>query len=348
MKNYTQTNLIFSLLFLGFLQLHGQSIRTIDGFDNNILSRTWGSVGASQIHVGTIGFADGMSEPAGPNRPNEREISNVLFSQEELINDPRDLSAYCWAWGQFIDHDITLVRDHPDEAMEIAIPAGDVFFDPASTGTKTMPMHRSFYDPATGHTPGRPRSFVNGITAYIDGSAVYGSDLERAAWLRSYENGKLRVSEGNLLPWNTTTGEYDAEVDPDVPEMDMPLPFVNKWFVAGDIRANENPFLTGLHTLFVREHNRLCDDLKEKHADWNDEQLYQHARKLVGGQMQAIVYEEWLPAMGMEVPAYVTYNVFQDPNIMNVFFSRRIPLWSYYHQQYTSANGQRWKLHKSW
>ncbi|NND34642.1 MAG: T9SS type A sorting domain-containing protein [Saprospiraceae bacterium] len=319
MKNYTQFSLFSAILLLTSLQINGQNIRTIDGYDNNVLSRSWGSVGQNQIHVGTIGFADGMSEPAGSERPNERLISNVLFNQSELINDPRDLSAYCWAWGQFIDHDITLTHNHPDEAMEIGIPAGDAFFDPTNTGTKTMPMHRSVYDPATGHTPNRPRSFVNSVTAYIDGSAVYGSDLERAAWLRTFESGKLKVSSGDLLPWNTTTGEYDAEVDPNVPEMDIPFPFLQKWFVAGDIRANENPFLTSLHTLFVREHNRICDELKDKHADWTDEQLYQHARKLVGGQMQAIVYEEWLPAMGMQVPPYVTYNLFQDPSIMNVF-----------------------------
>jgi hypothetical protein len=319
MKNYTQFNLLSALLIIGSVPGISQSIRSIDGYDNNPISRTWGGVGENQMHMGTIGFADGMSIPAGSDRPNERHISNVLFNQTDLIDDPRELSAYCWAWGQFIDHDITLIHDHPSETMDISVPAGDTYFDPANTGNKTMPMHRSFYDPATGNSLGRPRSFVNAITAYIDGSAVYGSDLERAAWLRTFEGGKLKVSAGNLLPWNTVTGEYDGEIDPDVPKMAMPLPFVTKWFIAGDERANENPFLTGLHTLFVREHNRLAEELSQKNNDWTDEQIYQHARKLVGGQMQAIVYEEWLPALGMEVPPYVTWNVFQAPTIMNVF-----------------------------
>ena len=34
-----------------------------------------------------------------------------------------------------------------------------------------------------------------------------------------------------------------------------------KAYVAGDIRAGEHPGITSLHTLFVREHNRICDKL---------------------------------------------------------------------------------------
>jgi len=34
-------------------------------------------------------------------------------------------------------------------------------------------------------------------------------------------------------------------------------------FMAGDARANEHPFLSTLHVVFVREHNRLAKLLKE-------------------------------------------------------------------------------------
>ena len=299
--------------------IFAQSNRTIDGYNNNLIHKEWGSVGVNQLHPGTYGYADGISEPAGQDRPNPRFISNSLFMQNTLANDARELSAYCWAWGQFIDHNITLVKDHPSEGLSISVPSGDVFFDPTGTGTVTMPMKRSDYDPLTGTSASNPRQFINHISAYIDASAVYGSSEERAAWLRTFSEGKLKVSSGNLLPWNTITGEYGAPVDPAAPEMAMPLPFVQKWFVAGDVRANENPFLTGMHTLFVREHNRLCNELKISYPNWTDEQLYQHARKLVGGQLQAIVYEEWLPEMGMNVPSYNGYDLFQNPGIMNVF-----------------------------
>ena len=319
MKNSTKILFIIAINFCFAMGLYSQAHRTIDGYNNNLIHKEWGAVGTNQLPTATTGFSDGISEPAGPDRPNARFISNAVFMQNTLANDPRGLSAYCWAWGQFIDHDITLVQDHPTEGMAVSVPAGDMFFDPAGTGTATIPFHRSDYDPNTGTDVSNPRQFINSITAFIDASAVYGSTEERAAWLRTFSEGKLKTSTGNLLPWNTTSGEYGAPVDPAAPEMAMPLPFVEKWFIAGDVRANENPFLTGMHTLFVREHNRLCGELQTANPDWTDEQLYQQARRLVGAQMQAIVYEEWLPAMGMEVPPYNGYDLFMDPGIMNVF-----------------------------
>ncbi|MBK8501862.1 MAG: T9SS type A sorting domain-containing protein [Saprospiraceae bacterium] len=85
------------------------------------------------------------------------------------------------------------------------------------------------------------------------------------------------------------------------------------------MRANENPFLTSIHTLFVREHNRICDEIKAANPDWTDEQIYQYARKLVGGQIEAIVYHEWLPTLGVNMPEYSGYSPSINPGIMNVF-----------------------------
>ena len=143
------------------------------------------------------------------------------------------MSAMVYAWGQFIDHDLDLTLTGTTESLPIPVPAGDPSFDPASTGAQVIPMKRSTFDPSTGATTARQQ--VNSITAWLDGSMVYGSDAGTAASLRTLQGGRLKTSEGNLLPTDS-----------------------NGNFLAGDIRVGENPELTSLQTLFVREHNRLA------------------------------------------------------------------------------------------
>ena len=92
-------------------------------------------------------------------------------------------------------------------------------------------------------------------------------------------------------------------------------PYTTKLFVAGDPRANENPNLAVMHTLFVREHNRLCDELKALHPDWSDEELFQYARRIVIALIQNITFNEWLPTMGIELEPYQGYQDDLNPSI---------------------------------
>ena len=322
MENLLQSTLK-SLLMIGltFMSLYviGQENRTVDGIGNNVQHLEWGAVGTNQLQIITNGYSDGISEPGGQDRPNPRDISNLVFNQEGLLPDAMELSDVAWVWGQFIDHDVTLVIDDEHDALDIPVPAGDPFFDPYGTGTVVIGMKRSAYDPLSGTGITNPRAFPNNITSFIDASTVYGSDEAKANWLRSFENGKLKMSAGNLLPYNTITGELGDIVDANAPEMAMAVPHFTKWFVAGDVRANENPLLTSFHTVFAREHNRLCGELATQNPNWTDEQLYQHARKIVGGLIQAVVYEEWLPTMGVHLDPYSSYNPSLEVGIMNVF-----------------------------
>ena len=75
--------------------------------------------------------------------------------------------------------------------------------------------------------------------------------------------------------------------------MSLALTFNFVIFCAGDTRSNEQPGLTAFHTVWVREHNRLAKELSYLNPYWDDERLYQEARKINIAEMQHITYNEW-------------------------------------------------------
>lgn len=64
---------------------------------------------------------------------------------------------------------------------------------------------------------------------------------------------------------------------------------------SGDGRVNQQPPLVAQHTLWLREHNRIARELSQLNMYWDDERLFQEARKIVGAMFQHITYTEYLP-----------------------------------------------------
>jgi hypothetical protein len=295
----------------------GVDVRSIDGTGNNLNHVDWGSVGAMQIRMAPAEYGDGISTPAGAERPSARAISNALADQGETSTpSDRMLSAMVYAWGQFIDHDLDLTPTGDSETLKIPVPIGDPFFDPTGTGTKTIDLTRSLFDLTTGSTTARQQ--INAVTAWLDGSMIYGSDVETANKLRSFQGGLLKMSANGLLPLNTAenfpTGTVaQANANPTISSSQL--------FATGEVRSNENPELTSLHTIFAREHNRLAAQFAKENPTLTDEQLYQKARATVIAELQAITYNEWLPAVlgSNAIPRYQGYNPNVNPGISNEF-----------------------------
>lgn len=317
--------------------------RTIDGTNNHQFDL--GATGTQLLRLFDNAYEDGVSVPRGGNfvtssLPNPRTISNTVSAQTESVPNSLGASDWLWQWGQFIDHDLDLNEAEEEPPLEdvtpIIIPNGDPTFPDGGI----LPFIRVPAAEGTGTDPSNPRQAINQITSFIDGSSVYGSEDERAEFLRSFDKGQLKVSTGDngetLLMLNPT-GE-DA-----LPNATGGL-LGDFQFLAGDVRANEQIGLVAVHTLFVREHNRLAIDLYERlnagetelveqfntfaatsdETDidvLHDEFIYQTARKVVGAQIQKITYEEFLPILIGEgtLAQYSGYDSTVIPNVSTEF-----------------------------
>ena len=288
-----------------------EPVRSFDGSQNNLSLPEFGAAETRLLRRVEPDYADGVAALAGPERPSARVVSNAVSSQPaDLPTNTLGATDFLWQWGQFLDHDIDLTDGvDPPEPANITVPEGDPFFDPAGSGGAEIAFNRSIYDPETGNAPGNPRQQVNEITAWIDASNVYGSDEARAGALRTLDgSGKLKQSPGGFLPFNL---EGLPNAGGSGPEL----------FVAGDVRANEQVGLAAMHTLFVREHNRLADRIAERSPGESGDEIYQQARRIVAALMQIITYEEFLPALlgQRALPAYRGYDDEVNPGIANIF-----------------------------
>jgi hypothetical protein len=285
-----------------------EALRSVDGSGNNEVNVNWGTPNQTFIRLAPSAYADGISEPAGADRPSPRAVSNAVAAQPENSRaNRRGASDMLWQWGQFLDHDIseTTAAD-PAEAFPIAVPSGDPHFDPAGTGTVIIGLNRSAHE-----TVLNVREQVSGISAWIDASQVYGSDAERAQALRSLDGtGRLKVTtsaHGDLLPFNTENVDN--------------IPPGPTFFLAGDVRVNEQVGLIAIHTLFMREHNFWADLYRAANPDAAEEEIYQFGRMIVGAEMQAITFREFLPVLlgGGAIPPYRGYKPAVNPTISNEF-----------------------------
>jgi hypothetical protein len=264
--------------------------RTLDGNGNNLSQPLQGAANTPFIR---FNYSPQYQALPGtmigePTRPNARDVSNLIFAQPGSKPSARNLSNYIWAWGQFLTHDTDLSTS--SHGADINGDAPIIINSPIDPlGPAPIPFTRADFQLSNSGSSVPARIPVNEVTSYIDASAIYGSNATRAAALRT-DGGlgaKLITDSNNLLPRNTAGLPN---------ENNGPVPG-SQLFLAGDIRSNENSLLTSIHTVFAREHNRLVDRIAIQQPLLSNEEQYQLARRLVGAEMQAITYREFLPAL---------------------------------------------------
>ena len=95
-------------------------------------------------------------------------------------------------------------------------------------------------------------------------------------------------------------------------------------FLAGDLRVNEQASLTVMHTLWVREHNRIARALRASNPGVSSTTIFETARSIVIAEVQKITYKDYLPLLlgdnfAKLIPSYQRYDSTVFPNIPNAF-----------------------------
>lgn len=276
--------------------------RELDGTCTNDLLRVHGSVGTAQYS-----YFDSLSSvnPTGGNLPSARLISNIVSSQSSDVYNDRKMSELITFFGQFLDHTIVASTTDKGNALNIPIPPSDPIFANKS-GILRMERHvrGKFQESPNSPIVERP---INVLSSAIDLASVYGSDSARLRELRAFTGGLMKTSSGNILTKNFA-GLFNAPSNSP------------SFYLAGDHRANEHPVLTSIHSLFLREHNTLAGELKSAFPGWDDEMLFQMARKINIAQFQKIVYEEFFfEITGRKIRRYKSFRRNVSPAVSVTF-----------------------------
>ncbi|KAF0303786.1 Chorion peroxidase [Amphibalanus amphitrite] len=306
----------------------GHRYRTASGECNNLKHPLWGRSLAKQIRLLADTFDDGVFTPRRRARSGDPLPSARFISQRTMDSMATEAAAHTLSvmqMGQFIDHDITQVPifrldtgagiecceqngarlpsvpRHP-LCIPLDIPADDPFY--SRHRLRCMNMVRSLPAPEP-DCIARPASQLNAPTQLLDASNVYGSTDEQTAELRSFSNGRLRTSTNHMLPDKGTepAGRSLAGGCPHsrtarmIGEPPDGRCRGHVCFQAGDERVNEQTGLAVVHTVFVRLHNHIVEQLQRNHPTWDDERLFQEGRRVLGAMMQHVTYNEWLPAV---------------------------------------------------
>jgi hypothetical protein len=260
--------------------------------------------------------------------PSPREVSVHLLARDETKTDQgfqpaTTLNLLAAAWIQFqnhgwFNHRIPKMGIDPQTGLpvpldpvtklplpvdpnavlpdfvRIPLASGDDWR--ALTGQAEMRVRRTVPDPTRRPGDTRPPQYRTTDTHWWDASQIYGSDVETLRKLRAGADGRLTTV--------AVTANGRAEVllplDPDAVGPDGRQGIDLTGF-------NDNHWVgtSLLHTLFVREHNFLCGELKSRYGphlaslshEQADEWLFGKARLIVAGLMAKIHTIEWTPGI---------------------------------------------------
>jgi hypothetical protein len=206
-------------------------------------------------------------------KPSPRVISQDLLARREFI-PAKKLNLFAAAWIQFEIHNwFSHGPPEKEDPFKVPLSSDDQWperLDGCMHIQRTAPDNTE-REPWLGATP----TFRNVNSHWWDAGQIYGHNRATQMKIRSGQDGQIRF-DGEMLP----------EDLPDRPGVDF-TGFNDNWWIG----------LSVLHTLFAREHNTICEGLKQIYPDWDDEELFQRARLINGAVIAKIHTTEWTPGI---------------------------------------------------
>uniref|UniRef100_A0A0D3CMM8 Uncharacterized protein n=1 Tax=Brassica oleracea var. oleracea TaxID=109376 RepID=A0A0D3CMM8_BRAOL len=196
-------------------------------------------------------------------KPDPMVVATKLLARRKLIDTGKQFNMIAASWIQFMIHDWV---DHLEETNQIELVAPKEVANECPLSSfrffKTKEVPTGFFEIKTGS--------LNSRTPWWDSSAIYGSNSKAMARVRTYKDGKLKISEETGLLLQDQDGLA----------------------ISGDIR-NSWVGVSALQALFIKEHNAVCDVLKKEYDDLEDEDLYRHARLVTSAVIAKIHTIDW-------------------------------------------------------
>ena len=239
--------------------------RTADGRYNDLSAPDMGACGAT---FGRNLYPDYRRDLF--NEPNPVTVSDQLLAREHFL-PARWLNLIAAAWIQFQVHDWALHARHPlgENDVTVPMPQGRTWRS-TPDGPEETTMRIAGNRPLPGHADPTEQLFANDVTHWWDASELYGSDAAKMASLR--EGPKLQLIDG-YLPRDLSNKEVTG--------------FNENWWLG----------LSMLHTLFAREHNVVCQELRAHYKAWSDDRVFDTARLIISALIAKIHTVEWTPAI---------------------------------------------------
>ncbi|ELT94281.1 hypothetical protein CAPTEDRAFT_182272 [Capitella teleta] len=317
--------------------------RSLDGSCNNLKNPLFGRAGIPFVRLLDSQYDNGVdslrTKGVKKDLPGSRKLSTKVSLHQ---SHPHPLKTQAvMGFGQFLDHDFNFTPQETtyvdDDGVMRDVDCGHDGCDSTNPACSPIPVPSN--DPAFNvdclkffrsvgiqdlTCSSGKREQENGVTAFIDGSQIYGSSVADSMALRD---------QSDLSRLNVTQHPFDSKLKALLPQIPTGCAMQGEYkcFTAGDGRVNEHHGLSIFHTIGHREHNRVEEVLHDLNPQWSGEKLFQEARQIVWAELQVITFKEFLPAILsaatlakydlelLEEGYYNDYDEEVDPSMANHF-----------------------------